>query len=89
MAEETKRKRKRVQPGDPGRAKRRREALPKAERRQQIVLTGERPSPLAPPPGCVFSTRCRHAIERCRTERPALRQLDGRQVSCHLAEQFL
>jgi dipeptide transport system ATP-binding protein len=64
-------------------------SVSKAERRQRIVLEGERPSPLAPPPGCVFSTRCPHAIERCRTERPALRQLDGRQVSCHLAEQFL
>jgi dipeptide transport system ATP-binding protein len=60
-----------------------------AQRRQRIVLTGERPSPLAPPPGCVFSTRCPYAIERCRTERPAPRQLDGRQLSCHLAEQFL
>jgi dipeptide transport system ATP-binding protein len=59
-----------------------------AERRQRIVLQGERPSPLAPPPGCVFSTRCPHAIERCRIERPALRHLDGRQLSCHLAEQF-
>lgn len=59
------------------------------QRRQRIVLTGERPSPLAPPRGCVFSTRCPHAIERCRTERPAPRQLDGRQLSCHLAEQFL
>ena len=60
-----------------------------AQRRLRIVLKGERPSPLAPPPGCVFSTRCPHAIERCRVERPAPRQLDGRQVSCHLAEQFV
>jgi dipeptide transport system ATP-binding protein len=37
----------------------------------------------------VFSTRCPHAIERCRIERPALRPLGGRQVSCHLAERFL
>ena len=42
-----------------------------------------------PPPGCVFSTRCPHAIDRCRAERPVLRPLDGRQVACHLAEQFL
>jgi dipeptide transport system ATP-binding protein len=60
-----------------------------AERPERIVLSGELPSPLNPPPGCVFSTRCPHAIERCRTERPALRQLDGRQVSCHLGEQFM
>ena len=60
-----------------------------ADRRERLVLKGERPSPLDPPAGCVFSTRCPHAIERCRAERPALRQLDGRQVSCHLGEQFL
>jgi dipeptide transport system ATP-binding protein len=59
------------------------------DRREKIVLKGERPSPLDPPAGCVFSTRCPHAIDRCRTERPALRPLAGRQVSCHLAEQFL
>jgi dipeptide transport system ATP-binding protein len=57
-------------------------------RRERIVLTGELPSPLSPPPGCVFSTRCPHAVERCRTERPVLRPVGGRQVSCHLAEEF-
>ena len=54
----------------------------------RTVLTGELPSPLNPPSGCVFSTRCPHAIERCRAERPLLRELDTRQVACHLAEQF-
>jgi dipeptide transport system ATP-binding protein len=58
------------------------------ERSRRLVLKGERPSPLNPPPGCVFSTRCAHAIDRCRTERPSPRLLDGRQVACHLAEQF-
>ena len=52
-------------------------------------LKGELPSPMNPPTGCVFSTRCPHAIERCRTERPLLRPLDTRQVACHLAEQFV
>jgi dipeptide transport system ATP-binding protein len=52
-------------------------------------LKGELPSPLNPPAGCVFSTRCPHAIERCRTERPLLRELDTRMVACHLAEQFV
>jgi len=52
-------------------------------------LRGELPSPLNPPSGCVFSTRCPHAIDRCRTERPMLRMLAGRQVACHLAEQFM
>ncbi|MFO1294253.1 MAG: dipeptide ABC transporter ATP-binding protein [Rubrivivax sp.] len=54
----------------------------------RVVLQGELPSPLDPPAGCVFSTRCPHAVERCRVERPALRGLDGRQVSCHFAEQL-
>ena len=49
-------------------------------------LKGELPSPLNPPSGCVFSTRCPHAIERCRAERPLLRSLDTRQVACHLAD---
>ena len=55
----------------------------------RTVLIGELPSPLNPPPGCVFSTRCPHATERCRAERPALRELAGRELACHLAEQFV
>ncbi|MDW5444756.1 dipeptide ABC transporter ATP-binding protein [Polaromonas sp. SM01] len=57
--------------------------------RQRIVLKGELPSPLNPPTGCVFSTRCPHVTERCRAERPALRELANRQVACHHAEKFL
>ncbi|PIF76271.1 dipeptide transport system ATP-binding protein [Variovorax sp. 54] len=56
---------------------------------QRIVLKGELPSPLNPPTGCVFSTRCPHVQPRCREERPALRALDERLVACHFAEQFL
>ena len=63
--------------------------IPGVDKSERIVLTGELPSPLNPPPGCVFSTRCAHAIDRCRNERPVLRPLDGREVSCHLAHQFL
>ena len=59
------------------------------DRSQRIVLKGELPSPLNPPQGCVFSTRCAHAVERCRAERPLPRPLDGRQVACHLADGFL
>jgi dipeptide transport system ATP-binding protein len=55
----------------------------------RTVLKGELPSPLNPPPGCVFSTRCPQATERCRVERPALRELAGRLLACHLAEQFV
>ena len=54
----------------------------------RTVLKGELPSPLAPPAGCVFSTRCPHATERCRAERPVLRLIDTRQVACHEAERL-
>jgi dipeptide transport system ATP-binding protein len=60
-----------------------------APRQQRIVLKGELPSPLDPPRGCVFSTRCPHAIARCRDERPPPRMLDERLVACHFAESFL
>jgi len=57
--------------------------------RKRIVPKGELPSPLDPPKGCVFSTRCPYVTERCRAERPALRPLDGRLIACHYAERFL
>jgi len=57
--------------------------------RQRIVLKGELPSPLNPPTGCVFSTRCPHVTDRCRAERPQLREVADRQVACHYAENFL
>jgi len=55
---------------------------------QRIVLKGELPSPLNPPAGCVFSTRCPHARDRCRAERPLPRTVDERLVACHFAEDF-
>jgi dipeptide transport system ATP-binding protein len=57
--------------------------------RKRLVPKGELPSPLDPPKGCVFSTRCPYVTDRCRAERPALRPLDDRLVACHYAEQFL
>ncbi|MBV8653596.1 MAG: dipeptide ABC transporter ATP binding subunit DppF, partial [Alphaproteobacteria bacterium] len=51
-------------------------------------LKGELPSPLNPPPGCAFNTRCPHATDRCRAERPEHRPVGGRLVSCHYAEKF-
>jgi dipeptide transport system ATP-binding protein len=52
----------------------------------RMVLKGELPSPLNPPKGCVFSTRCPHAVERCHVERPVLQELMGRKVACFEAE---
>ena len=56
--------------------------------KQRILLTGELPSPLNPPKGCVFSTRCPYAVERCHQERPALQELMGRKVACFEAEKL-
>jgi hypothetical protein len=48
------------------------------------VVSGDVPSPLAPPLGCHFHTRCPHAIERCRTDVPVLEAADeGGAVACH------
>ena len=58
-------------------------------RHERTLAKGELPSPLRPPAGCVFSTRCPYVTDKCRTERPALRAVDGRDVACHYAEQFL
>jgi peptide/nickel transport system ATP-binding protein len=52
--------------------------------RRRVVLSGEIPTPLAPPPGCRFHTRCPVAVDRCRTDVPALRPAGGRLVACHL-----
>jgi oligopeptide transport system ATP-binding protein len=55
--------------------------------RRRIILQGDVPSPANPPPGCVFSTRCPEAQERCRTEVPVFRATTrGRWVACHFAE---
>jgi dipeptide transport system ATP-binding protein len=54
-----------------------------AKRLERIVLTGELPSPIDPPPGCAFQPRCPLAFGRCRTEAPRL-QADGpTMVACH------
>lgn len=62
---------------------------PEEKRFKTIKIKGELPSPINPPPGCSFHKRCPHAVERCSKEEPLLREVDGRQVACHLAEQFV
>lgn len=54
----------------------------------RIVLRGEVPSPIDPPAGCRFHTRCPHAFDRCRTEAPKLRPMGGdkQMAACHLDE---
>jgi oligopeptide/dipeptide ABC transporter ATP-binding protein len=54
------------------------------EQREEIILAGEVPSPLRPPPGCHFHPRCPHAMPRCGEDPPALAPVEGRQVACHL-----
>ena len=50
------------------------------------MVNGELPSPLHPPPSCVFTSRCPYAQPRCTAERPELRPVDGHLVACHYAE---
>jgi oligopeptide/dipeptide ABC transporter ATP-binding protein len=56
-----------------------------AAKKQRMVLRGDVPTPINPPSGCRFHTRCPIAVDRCKIEEPPLRQLeDGRNVACHL-----
>jgi dipeptide transport system ATP-binding protein len=55
-------------------------------RKERIVLRGELPSPLDPPPGCTFNPRCPLAFDRCVVEEPKLRPVAGRNVACHACE---
>jgi oligopeptide/dipeptide ABC transporter ATP-binding protein len=56
------------------------------EKREEIVLSGEVPSPVSPPSGCHFHPRCPSVMDRCRGEEPKLREIDGVRVACHLYE---
>ena len=61
--------------------------IPKAgaKSRRRVILTGDVPSPINPPPGCHFHTRCPYAVARCKQEVPTLREvMPGHLVSCHL-----
>jgi oligopeptide/dipeptide ABC transporter ATP-binding protein len=61
---------------------------PKIERkRKRLVLVGDVPSPLNPPSGCHFHTRCPYVMDRCKTEEPALTSRgEGHVAACHLDE---
>ena len=57
-----------------------------AAKRQRIVLPGDVPSPIHPPAGCPFHPRCPVAEDRCRREKPALREVvPGHWAACHSA----
>ena len=64
------------------------DAIPKADphqrRKERMLLSGELPSPVEPPSGCRFHTRCPYATEKCRTQEPEMRPVEGRMVACHL-----
>ena len=54
--------------------------------RKQIYLEGEVPSPLNPPSGCRFHTRCQYASQKCRELRPELNDIgNGHCIACHCA----
>jgi len=66
-------------------------ATPTADKTKRVIaepVRGEPPSPLDPPPGCAFASRCPHATDICTAERPELRDLDGQRVACHHAEEI-
>ncbi len=57
-------------------------------RRKRIILTGDIPSPVNPPAGCRFHTRCPVAFDRCKTEVPAFREYEpGHRAACHWVEE--
>jgi oligopeptide/dipeptide ABC transporter ATP-binding protein len=59
----------------------------KARTRERIILQGDLPSPVNPPSGCVFNTRCWKAADRCRTEVPQLMQIgNNHRLACHFPE---
>ena len=65
------------------------DAIPKMHDtgRARTPVQGEVPNPLNPPSGCTFHSRCPHANDRCKAERPALRSFQGIQVACHAVEE--
>ena len=61
---------------------------PRTEKtRERIILSGDLPSPVNPPSGCVFNTRCWKAKDKCRIDIPELLQVGNSQVACHFPEE--
>jgi len=61
--------------------------IPDPERsrsRERLILRGDVPSPIDPPPGCRFHTRCPLVVDKCRVSEPKLSEVEGRLVACHL-----
>ncbi|UOY93314.1 dipeptide ABC transporter ATP-binding protein [Ectobacillus sp. JY-23] len=59
-------------------------------RKERIMLKGDVPSPIDPPTGCRFHTRCPHAVAMCKTEAPPLQELEkGHFVSCHFTKELM
>ena len=54
--------------------------------RERIILKGDLPSPINPPPGCVFSSRCWKATDLCRSKTPELLSVGNSTVACHFPE---
>ena len=67
---------------------RRRPRSIRATARPAFAVRGELPSPLDPPPGCAFASRCPYAQARCTAERPVPRPVEGHLVACHYAEEI-
>jgi dipeptide transport system ATP-binding protein len=63
-------------------------AIRAENRREKIKLVGELPSPINPPTGCTFHTRCPYASEQCKTTTPQLRLYSGRMIACHRVEEI-
>jgi peptide/nickel transport system ATP-binding protein len=65
------------------------DAIPKMHDtgKARTPVQGEVPNPLNPPSGCAFNPRCPHATERCRVERPQLKDFGGVRVACHAVEE--
>lgn len=60
------------------------------DQRERIILQGELPSPMDPPSGCVFRTRCQHAMDICAQKKPVWQEIDkDHYVACHLYDEHL